>query len=134
MEPSVFNENMNNTILNEIQEGMSVCDSDGHEIGKVRQVFLGEVSEQTNERGGGPATASAPDLRDETLVDNLAEAFSADEPLPETLRGRLLRHGFIQIDTDGLFAADRFALPEQIESVSDDCVRLRLPKDELIKR
>jgi hypothetical protein len=128
-----FDDNTSNMILNQIHEDMSVCDRDGHEIGKVRQVFLGEVTDQANDRGGGPATASSPDMRDETLIDNLAEVFAADEPLPETVRGRLLRHGFIRIDTDGLFAADRFALPEQITSVSDDCVQLRVTKDELIK-
>jgi hypothetical protein len=121
------------TILNEIQEGMRVCDSAGDDIGEVRQVFLGAVSDKTREHGSGPATAPDPGLRDDTLIDNLAEAISTDDPLPETLRGRLLREGFIRIDTAGLFASDRFALPDQIDSVSDDCVRLRLTKDELIE-
>jgi hypothetical protein len=121
------------TILNEIQEGMRVCDSAGDDIGEVRQVFLGAVSDKTHEHGSGPATSPDPDLRDDSLIDNLAEAVSADDPLPETLRGRLLREGFIRIDTAGLFASDRFALPDQIDSVSADCVRLRLTKDELIE-
>ena len=134
MENPVYDQSTNNTILNQIHEGMPVCDSTGQEIGTVRQVFLGAVSQEANERGRGPATAPDPDLRDETIVDNLAEAFAGDDPLPESLRGRLLRHGYIRIDTRGLFASDRFALPDQIESVSDDCVRLRLSKDELIER
>jgi hypothetical protein len=134
MKPSPLDENMGNSILNQIHEGMRVCDNRGQDIGSVRQVFLGAVSEQANEQGRGPATASNPEWRDESLVDNLAEAFSADEPLPEALRGRLLRHGFIRIDTSGIFASDRFALPDQIESISEDCVRLRLTKDELIER
>ncbi len=71
-------------------------------------------------------------MREDTLVDNLAEAFAGDEELPEAVRGRLLRHGYIRIDTSGLFASNRFAMPDQIESVSDDCVRLRVAKDELI--
>lgn len=133
MKPSNFDQSMSNTILNQVHEGMRVCDNTGDEIGTVRQVFLGEVSEETNERGGGPATVSTPELRDETILDYVAKAF-ADEPLPETLRDRLLRHGFIHIDTHGLFASDRFALPDQIDSISDDCVRLRLTKDELIER
>jgi hypothetical protein len=54
--------------------------------------------------------------------------------MPKVLRDRLLRHGFIRIDTHGLFASDRFALPDQIESVSEDCIQLRLSKDELIER
>ena len=122
----------NITILNEVKEGMHVYDRDDHEIGTVRQVFLSAVSHTTHERGKGPATAPDPEMRDESLFDNLAEAFSADDPLPEALRGRLLREGFIRIDAAGLFASDRFATSDQIESVSDDAVRLNLTKDELI--
>lgn len=133
MERPVFDKNTSNTILNQVHEDMRVCDSAGQEIGKVREVFLGAVSDETHARGGGPATASVPEERDETLIDYAAKAF-ADDLLPEVLRERLLRHGFIRIDTNGLFASDRFALPDQIESVSDDCVRLRLTKDELIER
>lgn len=133
MEPTVSNENRSNTILSQVQEGMRVCESDGQEIGTVRRVYLGAVSDTTEYREVGPATASDPSWRDDNLIDNLAEAFSADDPLPETLRGRLLREGFIRIDTHGLFASDRFALPDQIDSVSDDCVRLKLTRDELIK-
>ena len=133
MEDPVFDKNTSNSILNEIHEDMRVCDRDDNEIGTVRKVFLGAVTDETNERGGGSATAPDPELRDDTLIDNLAEAFAADDPLPETLRERLLRHGYIRIDTHGLFASDRFALPDRIDSISDDCVRLRLMKDELIK-
>jgi len=133
MKTSNFGKSTNDTVLNQVREGMRVCDNTGNEIGTVRVVFLGAVSDETNDRGGGPATASTPELRDDTLIDYAAKAF-ADEPLPEVVRERLLRHGFIHIDTSGLFASDRFALPDQIETVSDDCVRLRLTKDELIKR
>lgn len=133
MERPVFDEGRSQTILNQIQEDMRVCDSAGEEIGRVRQVFFGAVADTEDKRGVGPATATTPELRDETLVDQVAEIFS-DNPVPEVLRGRLLREGFIRIDTHGLFASDRFALPDQIESVSEDCVRLRLAKDELIER
>lgn len=134
MESPMFDQSTNNAILNQVHEGMRVCDSSGDEIGEVRQVFLGAVSDEMNDRGRGPATASTPAMRDESLIDNLADAFTADDPLPEAVRGRLMRHGFIRIDTSGLFASDRFAMPDQIESVSDDCVRLRVTKDELIER
>jgi hypothetical protein len=112
---------------------MPVCDHDGEEFGRVREVFLGAVSDKTNQDEVGPVTAPERGWRDDTLVDNLAEIF-ADEPLPEVLRDRLLREGFVRIDSHGLFASDAFALPDQIESVSGDCVRLRVARDELIKR
>jgi hypothetical protein len=133
MEEPVFDKSTSNSILNQIDEGMRVYDREDNEIGTVRKVFLGSVTDEMNERGGGPATASSPEVRDDTLVDNLAEAFAGDEPLPETVRERLLRHGFIRIDVSGLFASDRFAMPEQIATVSDDRVRLRLTKEELDK-
>ena len=133
MKDPIFDKSTSKSILNQIEEGMRVVDREDNEIGTVRKVFLGSVTEETNERGGGPATASSPEMRDDTLVDNLAEALVGDEPLPETVRKRLLRHGFIRIDVSGLFASDRFAMPEHIASVSDDRVRLRLTKDELDK-
>jgi hypothetical protein len=133
MESSVSNEGMTNTILSQIHEDMRVCDSAGEEIGRVREIFLGAVSDIKDQPGVGPATTSETAWRNETLVDNLAEAF-ADDPLPEVLRDRLLREGYIRIDTHGLFASDRFALPDQIDSISEDCVRLRLTREELIKR
>jgi hypothetical protein len=133
MKSSIHGENVSNTILNQVQEDMPVCDRAGDKIGKVRQVFLGAVSNKMDQRGAGPATASVPEQRDETLVDFVAEAF-ADKPLPDVLRERLLRQGFIQIDTSGLFASDRFAFADQIQSVMEDCVRLSVSKDELIER
>lgn len=133
MERPVFDGNDSHTILNQVHEGMRVCERDGDEIGTIRQVFLGAVSERAEQRGKGPATASNPEWREDTFVDDIAEVFAADESLPEALRGRLLREGFIRIDTSSWFASDRFALPDQIESVSDDCVRLRLTRDELIE-
>jgi hypothetical protein len=134
MESPLFDKSTRNTILDQIHEGMHVHDSHGDDIGTVLKVFFGAVSDEMHERGKGPATAPDPEMREDSLVDNLAEAFSADEPLPEALRGRLLRQGFIRIDTAGLFASDRYATPDQIESVSDDTVRLNLSKDDLIER
>jgi hypothetical protein len=134
MKNPVSDENTNNTILNQVQEGMDVCNNEGEKIGRVRKIFLGAVTDEMDERGRGPATASDPEWRDETIVDNLAEVLTADDPLPATVRGQLLRLGFLRIDTSGIFTSDRFALPDQIESVSEDCVRLRVETDELIAR
>jgi hypothetical protein len=133
MKRPVFDENTNNSILNEVHEGMRVCDNADNEIGNVRQVFLGAASDRAYGLGSGPATADESNEDNESLIDYIAKALD-EEPLPEVLRERLKREGFIRIDTHGLFASDRYALPDQIESVSDDCVRLRLAKDELIER
>lgn len=134
MESPLFDKSTRNMILHQVYEGMNVYDSSGDEIGSVRKVFLGAVSDEMHERGMGPATAPDPAMREDSLVDNLAEAFSAADPLPEAVRGQLLRQGFIRIDTAGLFESDRYATPDQIESVSEDTVRLNLRKDDLIER
>lgn len=126
-------ENSNNTVLNQIQEGESVCDSAGNKIGKVRRVYLGAMADRTKQPGSAPATTPEPNLRNETLFDDLAKGLT-DNPMPEVLRERLLEEGYIQIDTGGLFASDRFALPDQIESVREDCVQLRLSKNDLLER
>jgi hypothetical protein len=120
MDSPSFSDNKIPTVLHQVREGMRVCDRNGEDIGQVRRLYLGAVSEAANEQGRGPATAPGRGGRDDSLIENLAETFTADEPLPEALRGRLLRQGYIRIDTAGLFSSDRFALPEQIDSVSDD--------------
>ena len=71
--------------------------------------------------------------RDDTLIDNIAEAFRVDE-LPEPIRKRLLHQGFVRLDAAGLFAADRYIMPEQIDSVSGEGLMLNVSRDELIKR
>jgi hypothetical protein len=53
--------------------------------------------------------------------------------VPETLRERLLRQGFLRIDSTGLFAADRYVMPDQIADVSEGRITLRVTHDELIK-
>jgi len=63
----------------------------------------------------------------------VARAISPRDQVPETLRQRLLRHGFLRIDSTGLFAADRYVMPAQIADVSEDHVTLQVTRDELIK-
>ncbi len=122
-------------ILKQVREGMMVYDQEGKKVGKVKEIYLGAVSDEVNEQGIGPATAYDPDIREDSLLDNIAEAFAAaDDKLPKVLRNRLLHHGFIRINSTGLFASDRYALPDQIASISDDGVYLSVLRDELIKR
>jgi len=128
-----FDQGMTDSVLTHIHEGMGVYDPNGHYLGKVDRLYMGASSPAANERGEGAATAPNPDLRDDTLMDDIAEVFAPDD-LPEVLRNRLLHDGFIRLDTAGLFAADRYILPDQIASVSGDRVRLKVSRDELIKR
>jgi len=127
-------DNRKANILLRVREGMTVYDARGEEIGKVETVFLGDISDDAMELGGGDA--ASPDINlgaHRTLVDVIAEALAADD-LPREMAERLLNSGYIRVDGKGLLAADRYVLPEQISSVSDDSVRLRVPVDELVKR
>lgn len=116
--------------LRDVEQGMRVFDRERHEIGKVEWVQFGDDSPETPEvEANGPA-----DQRDDdTLLDVIARSFRTDD-LPEEVRARLLHQGFVRIDADGLFAADRYVMPEQIDSVSGDRLMLNVTRDELMKR
>jgi len=117
--------------LSRISEGMKVYDRLHHEIGKVERVRIGDDDPATEEVEA--ASPSHLEGRRETVLDSLAEVFAPDE-LPEEVRERLLQQGFVRIDSAGLFAADRYVMPDQIMSVSGDTVTLNVSKDELVKR
>lgn len=115
-----------------VEEGMKVFDRDRHEIGKVEYVRFGDDDPDTPEVEA--ATPNTLYTRQRTLVDDIAAAFGADDDLPEAIRQRLLQQGFVRIDANGLFAADRYIMPDQIDSVSGDGLLLNVSKDELVKK
>ncbi|MDC9822346.1 hypothetical protein PRN20_01265 [Devosia sp. ZB163] len=114
-----------------VEQGMKVFDREHHEIGKVEFVRFGDDDPDTPE----VEASGLSDLRDResSFIDDIARAFHPDD-MPEEIRERLLHQGFVRIDANGLFAADRYITPEQIASVSDDGLTLNVTKDELIKR
>ena len=122
-----------NRLLTQIYEGMTVYDRAGEKIGTVEHVYLGEVSNELDQHGGGPGTVPSPDRGESSLIEDVATAIFPSDHVPETLRQRLLRHGFLRIDSTGLIAADRYVMPDQIADVSEDRVTLRVTRDELIK-
>jgi PRC-barrel domain len=134
MSQQPFEPQHSNRILTRIYEGMTVYDRAGDKIGTVEDVYLGGMSEEADKRGGGPETAPSPGRGEGSLSEDLAKAIFPSDQLPETLRQRLLRHGFIRLDSTGLFAADRYVMADQIADVSEDRVTLRVTRDELIKR
>lgn len=119
----------NNDLLSRIYEGMEVYDSDGEKVGKVDYVRFGE--EDLGELGTQAATPSQMAEDKNTLFDNLADVFTDANDIPETLRGRLLRYGYIKIDT-GLLKSDRFVESTQIAGIVDDHVNLHVTRDELL--
>ena len=124
------------SILTLIREGMSIYDVREDRIGEVDFVHFGAASETQQEHGTGPATpsrADSPRMREDSIIDNIAEAFAPNE-IPDQLEDKLLLSGYIRMDADGFFAADRFITPEQIARVADDRVYLSVNRDQLIKR
>ena len=115
--------------LRNVEQGMRVFDREHQEIGKVEWVQFGDDDPDTIEvEASGPSGKRS----DVNLFDVIASAFTTDN-VPEELRDRLVHQGFVRIDADGLFQADRYVMPDQIDSVSSDGMTLNVTKDELIK-
>ena len=112
-----------------VEQGMRVFDREHHEIGKVEWVQFGDDDPDTVE-----VEASGPSGRpeDDTLFEVIAEAFTSDN-VPDELRDRRVHRGFVRSDADGLFQADRYVMPEQIDSVSGEGLVLNVMRDDLIK-
>ncbi|KFB10817.1 hypothetical protein [Nitratireductor basaltis] len=118
-------------ILFDIHKGMRVEDAHGHEIGTVEWVHLSDETPSTPTADAG-GTEPLSNERKSSFVDLILDAFRTDE-IPQVLHDRMLREGFIRLDADGMFAADRYVLAEQVASVSGDCVKLNVERDALIK-
>jgi hypothetical protein len=122
-----------NHILTQVYEGMTVYSRTGDKIGTVEYVCLGELTEAADEHGQELATPPVLGGYEGSLIEDFTRTIVLPEQVPDILRDRLLRHGFIRINSAGLFAADRCVMPDQIASVSDDGVTLRVSRNELMK-
>ena len=114
-----------------VREGMSVLDRNGKKIGSVDWVKM--TDENPDTAASEQITADTSDQHNVNLIDIVADAFRVDE-VPDELRKRLLREGFVRIAADGVFASDRYVLPDQIAIVSDQKVFLDVDRESLIKR
>jgi hypothetical protein len=127
----MMEETMHANVLRDIHEGMKVFDANHKEIGRVDWVQFGNDNPSTEDAEA--RTTEGVEQRSDTLIDNIVDAFRVDD-LPEVVRQRLLMQGFIRIDAEGLFAADRYVLPEQIGSITGNELTLTVEKDELMRR
>lgn len=118
-------------VLEDVREGMKVVDSSGERIGTVEWVHFSDEDPETPE--AEVATPGGGEETERSMLDVITNSFQVDS-VPEELRQRLLRRGFVRIDAAGIFAADRYVLPEQIDSVGNDGITLNVDRDELIKR
>lgn len=113
-----------------IHVGMDVYDRTHAHIGTVDDL---KFPENITAPAVDPALADRQNGREELgLVDALRRSFGTD-PIPDVLRERLEIDGYVRLDADGLFAADRFITPDQIALVAGDELILNVNKHELIK-
>jgi hypothetical protein len=98
---------------------MRVFDAAGAEIGKVEYVQMGDPDAVT--------TAGNEHIPTD-LVGRVTETlpFGTSEPdVPDPLRTRLLRTGYLKMSGRGLTGADLYFSSEHVGEVSGDVVRLR---------
>jgi len=120
-------------ILTRVYEGMAVYSRTGDKIGTVEYVHLGELAEADDEDGQEPAAGSVFGSYEGSFIEDFARTMVLPERVPDILRDRLLHSGFIKVRSTGLFAANRYVMPDQIASVSTNGVRLHVGRDELMK-
>jgi hypothetical protein len=111
--------------INQVSEGMRVLDASGEELGKVEHVRMGDP---------GAVTTGARMPRQGGIIRDIAEGLGGEgEPrVPEPLRSRFLRSGYVKIDGKGWIDTDRYVAAEHIAGVTGDTVTLTLLKDQIL--
>ena len=115
-----------------VHEGMTVLDSAMNAIGTVESF---RSTDEAPDRPDVDAAGVSPILEEErnTMSALLEDLFHPDDGLPRELQEKALREGFVRLDADGLFAADRYIFPEDIDRVEGDNLVLAVRRDDLLK-
>jgi hypothetical protein len=129
----------NNGLLPQVREGMKVRDSGGDEIGTVARVQMGggndPVDAERQAREAAGPDDDVPGADNAPLVTNLADAVisGGGDTMSDEERDNRERKGYIEIDSRGLFSANRYATADQIASVAGEDVVLNVAGDALPK-
>ncbi|RKR89656.1 hypothetical protein BDK92_4012 [Micromonospora pisi] len=108
----------------QVTTGMRVVDPVGEEVGTVVAVRVGDPN---------AVTAQDPPNGDGVLGDRVPHTESGDEPdVPPDLAARLLRSGYLKVDSPGLLARDLYIEADQIADVNQDVVELTVGRAELV--
>jgi hypothetical protein len=123
--------------IEQVHTGMRVVDVQGHEIGTVTDVYLGDPEAATvpEPQDTGVAYAGPAGAVPVTGVGTLGGgvfATGVGTDLPDVERSRLLREGYLRIDLKGLFSGKRFASSEDIADVLGDAVHLTVDTAHLV--
>ncbi len=108
--------------LNEVAVGMPVYDIQGQEIGTVAYVHLG-----LNEDAAAWSLAPGVGSYEDSLPAEVRNMIPRDLEAPE-IRQRMLQLGFLKIASRGKSSLAHFALPEQIDHVNEDGIRLTVSR------
>jgi hypothetical protein len=116
---------LHHSMLELVQEGMTVVDSAGDRIGKVDDLEMGDPQ---------AITTAGNEPMDTGIVGDAARALGGDrEPdVPEPLYSRLRRGGYLKLG-GGLFGHDRYVPASRIARVERDTVYLSTTKDRLVE-
>jgi hypothetical protein len=105
---------------------MHVLDAAGDEVGRVQLVQMGD-----------PETVTVSDTdKPRDIIGVVGDALFPNErepDVPEPLRSRLRRSGYIKIDGPDLMDTDRYVGSDRVRDVSEDRVRLSVRKDQLAR-
>lgn len=111
--------NRGTRVIELVQNGMHVFDSTGRDVGEVEYVQFGDPEAMTTR--GNEASA-------EGLVGGIIASVKGSEPdVPQPIKDRLLRWGFVKIDGPGLTDTDRYVRADRIVGVDGDRVVLECP-------
>ena len=103
-----------------------MLDATGDDVGRVQFVRMGDAEATTVRNDDQPRDAIG--LVSEAIFPNEREP-----DVPEPLRSRLRRTGYIKIDGPDLLDTDRYVSSERVREVVEDRVRLSVRKDDLAK-
>lgn len=130
---SRFESGQDSLILSQVYEGMAVYDVGDRKIGTVESVYLGELIMAADEYSQGWATTSTFNDFESSFIQEFGNALLLTEQVPDAWREQFMCYGFVKINALSLFAAGRYVLPDQIASVANNRVLLRVCRDELLK-
>lgn len=113
----------------DVQLGMPVFDTDGVLLGSVEDLSMGDAGAVTT------ASTAAGDTRPRGgMLRGIAAALVGElsEPLvPEPVRRRLLRTGYIKLATPGVLHHGRYIRADRVARVIDGRVELSVPEARL---
>src|SRR5579875_25947 len=142
-------------LIGRIREGMDVRDPSGHKVGTVDLIQAGDPEAVTTQGQPGdtptaenpaiPAvapmapngplgTAGGPTGVPVGGIFALGTGAESKEPdVPPEFAARLVRTGYVKVNTKGIFKSDVYVPADQISDVDADQVFIKLDNDELIK-